>query len=61
MNVVAPHCIASMFTVSPAWPLETAPESVSAPPYPTCGAEDFIESPGRTVTEPRRFVLNASR
>jgi hypothetical protein len=32
VNVVAPHGIASMFTVLPARPLETVPESVSAPP-----------------------------
>ncbi len=61
VNVVAPHCIASMFTVSPAAPLDTVPERVSVPPYPTWAAEPFIERPGRTITVPRRRVFSASR
>jgi hypothetical protein len=61
VNDVAPHCIASTFTFSPAAPLDTVPERVTVPPYLTWAAEAFIEMPVRTITVPRRRVLSASR
>src|SRR5262245_49241942 len=60
-KIVEPHCIPSTATDSPPEPLETSPERVVGEPYTDSGGAAAIETPVRTTTVPRFFVLNASR